>query len=478
MEIIRTLFFKPLFGVFDLIAKAPVLNMVQFNGEYGCPTCLHRGSWDSTRIYLPMEECALRTTRKMNKTAVTAQNKGSPHLGIKGNSVFTSIVDWEFGAPVDYMHCVLEGVTKRLLNKWVESCNHSSPFYIGRKIQAIDTELLHQRPPHDFTRAPRSIKKHKSHWKASEFQTWLLFYSLPLLAGYLPPLYLHHLALLVCSMHILLQPELTNGTIEAAHLMLVDFVNLLPELYGDRECTLNSHLLVHLCHYAKQWGPLWVFSAFGFERMNGHLTGHIHSAYRLADQLIFSSKITDSLNSLEDQLVKSESGATLSYLSLDLLAVKENQELISGSYLVGNLIKSSLSLEEQVSIRQITGNQLSHALCFTQIHHQGTMIHSIGHGRSDAKRDSTVCAFRKDSSEMYGVLQRFCLIKSLPVAIFRPYKVSSSFLKSSGRPGRAVLKKYADIDLLSSFVVQVDTQASMELIAVHLEDVICKCIFL
>ena len=89
-----------------------------------------------------------------------------------------------------------------------------------------------------------------------------------------------------------------------------------------------------------------MFSAFGFESMNGHLTGHIHSAYRLADRLIFSSKITDSLNSLEDQLVKSESGATLSYLSLDLLAVKENQELISGSYLVGNLTKSSLSLEE------------------------------------------------------------------------------------------------------------------------------------
>ena len=32
---------KLLFGVFDLIAKASVLNMKQFNGSYGCPTCLH-----------------------------------------------------------------------------------------------------------------------------------------------------------------------------------------------------------------------------------------------------------------------------------------------------------------------------------------------------------------------------------------------------------------------------------------------------
>jgi len=41
-------------------------------------------------------------------------------------------------------------------------------------------------------------------------------------------------------MHILLQPQLTEETIDTAHWMLVDFTA------GERECTLNSHLLVHL----------------------------------------------------------------------------------------------------------------------------------------------------------------------------------------------------------------------------------------
>lgn len=40
---VKTVFFKPLLGVFDLIAKAPMMNMVQFNGMYGCASCLHPG---------------------------------------------------------------------------------------------------------------------------------------------------------------------------------------------------------------------------------------------------------------------------------------------------------------------------------------------------------------------------------------------------------------------------------------------------
>ena len=159
------------------------------------------------------------------------------------------------------MHCVLEEVTKWILNKWCDSKSNGKPFYIRLKISQIDDDLVTQKPPHDF---PRSINKHRKHWKAGEFCSWLLFYSLPLLVGYLPPLYLHNFALLVCSIHILLQPELTDNQIEAAHLMLVDYVALVPELYVDCECTINNHLLLHLCHYAKKWGPLWAYSAFGF----------------------------------------------------------------------------------------------------------------------------------------------------------------------------------------------------------------------
>lgn len=78
----------------------------------------------------------------------------------------------------------------------------------------VDALLMEQHPPHDFSRPPRSILHHK-YWKASEYKNWLLYYSLPLMSGVLPPLYLHHFALLVCSMHILLQESIKEVEISS-----------------------------------------------------------------------------------------------------------------------------------------------------------------------------------------------------------------------------------------------------------------------
>ena len=40
-EGVKIIRIKLLFGIFDMIAKAAVLNIKQFNGSFGCPTCLH-----------------------------------------------------------------------------------------------------------------------------------------------------------------------------------------------------------------------------------------------------------------------------------------------------------------------------------------------------------------------------------------------------------------------------------------------------
>ena len=284
----RTFRIKPLYGVFDMVAKAPILNMNQFNGKSGCPSCIHPGKRiNHTQTYPPGTDYTLRTTQSMRVAAAKAEKESSVVNGIKGPSVIASIVDIAFGAPIDYMHCVLEGVVKRLMEKWVSS--PQCPYYLSKqKLKEIDQSLTLQCPPHDFSRAPRSILKHRKFWKASEYRSWLLFYSLPLLLSFLPPLYIHHFALLVCAIHILLQPTLSTTRIDAAEMMLKDFVELLPNLYSERECTLNAHLLLHLSEHARVWGPLWGFSAFPYEHKNGYLMGHVHSAHKIADQLLFS----------------------------------------------------------------------------------------------------------------------------------------------------------------------------------------------
>ena len=66
-------------------------------------------------------------------------------------------------------------------------------------------------------------------------------------------------------LYILLSERITEYQVDAAKQMFVDFCSLLPELYDDKICTHNTHLLTHLPKYVKLWGPLWTHSGFGME---------------------------------------------------------------------------------------------------------------------------------------------------------------------------------------------------------------------
>ena len=155
------------------------------------------------------------------------------------------------------MHACLEGVTKMLLKCRTNKSNHRKRFYLGRRnIAELDKSMLKQRPPSEFSRAPRSINRHLAYWKASELKYWLMFYSLPLLLGKLPSLFWHHYALFVCAMHILLKSSILVEEIDAAEEMLVDFCDLIPQLYGEKYYSHNVHLLTHLCKFVRLWGPL------------------------------------------------------------------------------------------------------------------------------------------------------------------------------------------------------------------------------
>ena len=57
--------------------------------------------------------------------------------GIKAISSFAVIpkFDLALGFPVDWMHCVLLGVSKSLMNFWILSKYHKGNFYLGNKVR-------------------------------------------------------------------------------------------------------------------------------------------------------------------------------------------------------------------------------------------------------------------------------------------------------------------------------------------------------
>lgn len=469
----RNFKFSPLLGIFDLVAKAPILNMNQFNGVNGCPTCLHPGTWIASRYYLPGCDYPLRTNDSVLKSAENAEQTKRVDAGIKGKSVLTDTVDLVKNIPIDYMHCVLEGVMKWLMNKWFTSSNHGSPSYIGRQVKSVDSQLLCQCPPHDFSRAPRSIEKHRAHWKASEFRYWLLYYSLPLLADVLPPLYVHHYSLLVCAIHILLQSKLKEAQIKAAEEMLKDFHKLLPELYGENSCTLNAHSLTHLTLYVKLWGPLWTHSLFGFESFNGHITSMIHSKYRVAEQLSFALDVNQAIGNLADKLVSVENEQTLHFLAPLSSLINQPRRMtmiLPGIYSIGKLQSANFSRDEVTAIRKLTNQDSTTILAFKRLYFHDTTLYS---SQQERKRNSSCCCYVLEGIRQYGVIQKFCF--SPPVVLLKPYqKTSSSLLQTVGDPCRGRLKEYAKLDMLSSFFVEVSKL--LPVCAVPISSLLCKCV--
>ena len=54
---------------------------------------------------------------------------------------------------------------------------------------------------------------------------------------------------------------------------------------GLKHCKMNVHLLSHLSHYAKLFGPLWTHSAFAFEDAIGSLVKKAHGTHDIEKQV-------------------------------------------------------------------------------------------------------------------------------------------------------------------------------------------------
>jgi len=246
-------------------------------------------------------------------------------------------------------------------------------YYLGKNMRKIDDILMKQTPPSEFSRPPRSIQRHMKYWKASELRSWLLYYSLPLVLDFLPPLYIHHFGLLVCAVHILLQDCITPNQIDAADLMLHDFIALLPELYGGKSCTANAHLLGHLPKYVKLWGPLWTHSAFGFESYNGHLKYLFHSRSVIVDQLVSNLDVQQTLQLLYPYLLEHESAEVLDFL--DVMNGKTRsramKKIDESMYVIGKTIQRKISREEC----ELFGSTCDTIEVLTRIYHD-TLYHS------------------------------------------------------------------------------------------------------
>ena len=167
---------------------------------------------------------------------------------------------------IDPMHNLFLGTGKHMLSVWIEQGWLCKEHFVSIQ-KFVDGLIL----PSDIGRIPYKIESGFSGFKADQFKSWILIYSIPALHSILPSNHIECWRRFVLACQILCKQKLTITEIDTADLLLLRFCERVQELYGKSAVTPNMHLHCHLKDIILDFGPVQEFWLFSFERYNGIL---------------------------------------------------------------------------------------------------------------------------------------------------------------------------------------------------------------
>lgn len=290
-----------------------------------------------------------------------------------------------------------------LMSLWFNKVYKYESFSISDKVQQVDERLVNIKPPNFIGRLPRSITD-LAHYKAAEFKTFMLYYSLPCLWGLLPDELFYHYMLLVQLAHTLLSNRISQEQLDQCRKMAMHFCINVSVFYGQRYMTSNVHLLLHLSDRVQDLGPLWANSCFYFEDFNGQLRNLFHGTQNIDRQIAFAVCVHQSLPKLSNSLIYGTSEYELfSKLMCKRLPTKK-EEIDLDLHVIGAFNADTLSETEKQTVFNTCINFKTVAV-FKRAWVKGQIVHSQGY-KAVTKRNSCVIRY----GLKYGIIQKFVKI--------------------------------------------------------------------
>jgi len=170
---------------------------------------------------------------------------------------------------VDPMHCLFLGIAKWIVKKlWID----------GGKLSKSDLKLMENRAkqiklPADMGRIPYKISTGDgfSGFTADQWKSFILIYAIPLMWDLLVTSDRNILAKFVKACSLLTCRIINIDMLSQTHDRLLQVALLIEENYGQEFITPNIHLSLHITDCCEDYGPLYSFWCYSFERMNGLL---------------------------------------------------------------------------------------------------------------------------------------------------------------------------------------------------------------
>lgn len=167
---------------------------------------------------------------------------------------------------IDPMHNLYLGTAKRLMKKWTSGDN---PLISTRELKIIQDIIDTTLPPSDIGRIPLKIASGFAGFTADQWKSWCLIYSTLALRDILPEDHRYYWQSFVDCLSLWGQTIISHREIEYGHLAMKDFLNKLESVWGPEIATPNMHMHLHIKECLLDYGPLYSFWCFPFERLNG-----------------------------------------------------------------------------------------------------------------------------------------------------------------------------------------------------------------
>lgn len=301
---------------------------------------------------------------------------------------------------VDYLHCVLIGVEKRLLNFFCDPKHSKSKFYITkRKRELLNRRILAIKPIREVNRRPRSLEI-RSKFKASEFRSMLLYYLPVCLPGCLPDVYVQHFRLLSAAIYILLKSTITRKEINEAEEMLHRFVKQHQQLFGVTNMVMNVHLLKHLAQNVRLLGPLWCHSTFPFERNNGVLLKNVNGTTDVLAQIASKYCLSKSIIDRKTELKASENvllgrSEKIVRSSLRVFNTESMKEI--------NLSNKELYVHKRINFKNVIYTSISYTRATVTVDYFVEANDMIGKAKF----------YFESNSKMYAIIEEFEVVDNI-----------------------------------------------------------------
>lgn len=277
--------FFPLACCVDAQARCMVMNMMQYNGQYGCFLCTHCGiHLGGSRKYPVLPYGDLPIARDRTDTSIReAMQMNEFFEGQVGPSEVMLLQHFDLakGSGLDDLHAYYEGVAAFAFETLLPLLYDEEEAF-----NIIDLRMKSTRTPIQISRKWTSIRKRGS-FKGSQWGTFIRYHvCVCLLDNNLDEEYVELMSLLSYSLFVLSRDSITDDEMTRGEEYIELFLQRFQAYFGPINMRPNLHFLSHAIKSVKALGPTWTITCCNFESWNAKLGKHITSAIGVFDQIL------------------------------------------------------------------------------------------------------------------------------------------------------------------------------------------------